>query len=200
MSRSCPIHGSSEFTSLSCSHVFCNMCSRGHRSHCPICSPVTSLPGDEEIAMIRSPENHSNTLLRQQTEDMPSSQPLNWISKLKAIRDDQDTPDSLTKVEYNLYDNVSDTHQAISIEEVDFLYGPVECNTCILKGSFMNWDEGIPMERCDYDPTVFQTTLYLESSNTYDFKFVVDGEWHCCERYETRVDAQGNVNNFITIE
>lgn len=66
----------------------------------------------------------------------------------------------------------------------------------ILTGSFDEWSQSILMVR-DHANGVFRATVNLDPTQTWYFKFVVDGVWRCSLDFCTETDATGNVNNIL---
>ena len=66
-----------------------------------------------------------------------------------------------------------------------------------LTGSFCEWKTKINMDKDPNDNT-FKFNLPLDNK-IYQFKFIVDGEWRCSEKYQTEKDGFGNINNFIDL-
>lgn len=66
----------------------------------------------------------------------------------------------------------------------------------ILTGSFDEWSQSILMVR-DHANGVFRATVNLDPTQTWHFKFVVDGVWRCSLDFCTETDATGNVNNIL---
>ena len=66
-----------------------------------------------------------------------------------------------------------------------------------LTGSFCEWKTKINMDKDPNDNT-FKFNLPLDN-RIYQFKFIVDGEWRCSEKYPTEKDGFGNINNFIDL-
>ncbi|KAH0576711.1 5'-AMP-activated protein kinase, beta subunit [Spironucleus salmonicida] len=63
-------------------------------------------------------------------------------------------------------------------------------------GSFNHWRERIPMQQVQ--PGVWVGTRELQPG-TYQFKFVVDGQWRCSSGYQNVRDPNGNMNNQIVV-
>jgi hypothetical protein len=68
-------------------------------------------------------------------------------------------------------------------------------NKVILTGTFDEWSQSILMTK---DHTgVFRSTVNLDASQTWHFKFVVDGVWRCSLDFCSETDVTGNVNNVL---
>lgn len=66
----------------------------------------------------------------------------------------------------------------------------------VVTGTFDNWSQLITL---DHDAAVgnWKKTLVIDPAADHEFKFIVDGVWRCSLDWDTRTDAQGNVNNLI---
>lgn len=62
-------------------------------------------------------------------------------------------------------------------------------------GAFDSWKQSIEMSRADDGS--FYKEFVLDNGQTYQFKFVVDGNWMATEDYPKSDDGQGNINNVI---
>jgi hypothetical protein len=70
-------------------------------------------------------------------------------------------------------------------------------NEVILTGNFDNWQKTIIMKMDNTDSQTFRVTLMLEPTQTWYYKFVVDGIWRCSLEFPTETDNAGNVNNVV---
>lgn len=66
----------------------------------------------------------------------------------------------------------------------------------ILTGAFDEWSQSILMAR-DHANGVFRSTIRLDPTKKWIFKFVVDGTWRCSDDFAIETDKFGNANNVI---
>ena len=66
-----------------------------------------------------------------------------------------------------------------------------------LTGSFSDWKIKFGMAKDPID-NFFKCQLPLENK-IYQFKFIVDNEWKCSDKYLIKEDNSGNINNFIDL-
>ena len=66
----------------------------------------------------------------------------------------------------------------------------------LLSGSFDKWEQKIKLNKIK--DNMHEISLSL-TSGIYQFKFIVDGEWHFDPNLETTSDGCGGLNNVITV-
>lgn len=81
---------------------------------------------------------------------------------------------------------------------VEFTWKHGGCNSVIVTGSFDNWSSSIHLAK-DQANDMWRKTVLLDLTKPHQFKFVVDGVWRCSMDWETITDAQGNVNNIVSL-
>lgn len=64
-------------------------------------------------------------------------------------------------------------------------------------GSFSNWQKKIPLQRTGAAELVAVVDL---APGKYEYKFVVDGEWRCCNLQTITKDNLGNENNCLEVK
>lgn len=64
-------------------------------------------------------------------------------------------------------------------------------------GSFNQWKAKLQMERVSHH--VFELQQQLPPG-TYQYKFIVDGQWRCADDQEKVKDEHGNENNRVVVE
>ena len=68
-------------------------------------------------------------------------------------------------------------------------------NEVKITGSFSDWKILYPMIK-DSKDNLFKCELSL-NSETYQYKFIVDGEWKYSKKYPIQADGNGNINNVL---
>jgi len=70
---------------------------------------------------------------------------------------------------------------------------------CVVKltGSFSDWKIKFDMAKDPID-NYFKCQLPLENK-IYQFKFIVDNDWKCSDKYPKKEDNSGNINNYIDL-
>lgn len=59
--------------------------------------------------------------------------------------------------------------------KVTFAVPAAEANTVIVAGDFNNWDISSPLKKLKNG--TFKGTFDIPSDNTYEFRYLVDGQW-----------------------
>lgn len=85
-------------------------------------------------------------------------------------------------------------HAANATHAVEFVW-PYEGKQVYVCGSFGNWMARMPMNK---EGDAWKLTLDLYAG-THQYKFIVDDVWCYDVAQPTRVDAEGNTNNFIRV-
>ncbi|KAA6384654.1 MAG: hypothetical protein EZS28_019820 [Streblomastix strix] len=102
-----------------------------------------------------------------------------------------DQQDSSIKHKLTRYD-------ASSKGDTDQFEWPYDGIKVFIRGSFDNWTSSIPLQRRDSDG-VHEVILLFRRGEGYSYKYVVDKIWKYRMDKETKVDAHGNVNNFLDL-
>lgn len=79
---------------------------------------------------------------------------------------------------------------AVEFEDADAVY---------IAGDFNDWDpEARRMKRMSKDEALFVAVVDLEPG-TYEFKYVVDGEWRCCPDSPRAPNDVGEENSVVEV-
>ena len=70
-------------------------------------------------------------------------------------------------------------------------------NQVKITGSFCDWKIKFDMTK-DPNDNIFKCQLPLENK-LYQFKFIIDNEWKCSNKYSIKEDNSGNLNNILDL-
>ena len=68
----------------------------------------------------------------------------------------------------------------------------------LLVGTFLkSWDNFVTMKK-NKDTQIYEYEIYLQKK-IYYFKFIVNNKWFCSDLYQTKLDKNNNLNNYIDL-
>ena len=68
----------------------------------------------------------------------------------------------------------------------------------LLVGTFLkSWDNFVTMKK-NKDTQIYEYEIYLQKK-IYYFKFIVNNKWLCSDLYQTKLDKNNNLNNYIDL-
>ena len=96
-------------------------------------------------------------------------------------------------------DNVSkETKEDSNNTKINYLFTWNEGgNQVKITGSFCDWKIKFDMTK-DPNDNIFKCQLPLENK-LYQFKFIIDNEWKCSNKYSIKEDNSGNLNNILDL-
>lgn len=96
-------------------------------------------------------------------------------------------------------DNVSkETKEDSNNTKINYLFTWNEGgNQVKITGSFCDWKIKFDMTK-DPNDNIFKCQLPLENK-IYQFKFIIDDEWKCSNKYSIKEDNSGNLNNILDL-
>ena len=96
-------------------------------------------------------------------------------------------------------DNVSkETKEDSNNTKINYLFTWNEGgNQVKITGSFCDWKIKFDMTK-DLNDNIFKCQLPLENK-IYQFKFIIDDEWKCSNKYSIKEDNSGNLNNILDL-
>lgn len=96
-------------------------------------------------------------------------------------------------------DNVSkETKEDSNNTKINYLFTWNEGgNQVKITGSFCDWKIKFDMTK-DPNDNIFKCQLPLENK-IYQFKFIIDNEWKCSNKYSIKEDNSGNLNNILDL-
>lgn len=96
-------------------------------------------------------------------------------------------------------DNVSkETKEDSNNTKINYLFTWNEGgNQVKITGSFCDWKIKFDMTK-DLNDNIFKCQLPLENK-IYQFKFIIDNEWKCSNKYSIKEDNSGNLNNILDL-
>ena len=133
-------------------------------------------------------ESESSTDKESSSEENNNSEKEEDIKNNKKEEYEENEEDNTSKEEK--IDNKND--------KINFLFIWAEGGYDVkITGSFCDWRIKFNMTK-DNNDNLFKCQLPLEHK-IYQFKFIVDNEWKCSDKYPIKEDNSGNINNFIDL-
>ena len=117
----------------------------------------------------------------------------------ESINEEKEEKEENNNVEENEEDNESkDAKEDSNNIKINYLFIWTEGGSQVkLTGSFSDWKIKFDMAK-DPNDNCFKCQLPLDNK-IYQFKFIVDNDWKCSDKYPKKEDNSGNINNFIDL-
>ena len=117
----------------------------------------------------------------------------------ESINEEKEEKEENNNVEENEEDNESkDAKEDSNNIKINYLFIWTEGGSHVkLTGSFSDWKIKFDMAK-DPNDNCFKCQLPLDNK-IYQFKFIVDNDWKCSDKYPKKEDNSGNINNFIDL-
>jgi len=117
----------------------------------------------------------------------------------ESINEEKEEKEENNNVEENEEDNESkDAKEDSNNIKINYLFIWTEGGSQVkLTGSFSDWKIKFDMAK-DPNDNCFKCQLPLDNK-IYQFKFIVDNDWKCSNKYPKKEDNSGNINNFIDL-
>ena len=114
-------------------------------------------------------------------------------------KEEKEEKEENNNVEENEEDNESkDAKEDSNNIKINYLFIWTEGGSQVkLTGSFSDWKIKFDMAK-DPNDNCFKCQLPLDNK-IYQFKFIVDNDWKCSDKYPKKEDNSGNINNFIDL-
>jgi len=117
----------------------------------------------------------------------------------ESINEEKEEKEENNNVEENEEDKESkDAKEDSNNIKINYLFIWTEGGSQVkLTGSFSDWKIKFDMAK-DPNDNCFKCQLPLDNK-IYQFKFIVDNDWKCSDKYPKKEDNSGNINNFIDL-
>jgi len=117
----------------------------------------------------------------------------------ESMNEEKEEKEENNNVEENEEDNESkDAKEDSNNIKINYLFIWTEGGSQVkLTGTFSDWKIKFDMAK-DPNDNCFKCQLPLDNK-LYQFKFIVDNDWKCSDKYPKKEDNSGNINNFIDL-